>query len=86
MWIGIVIGGLAVYAVYRHYQSASASGANDQLPAQSEMAYYSTPPTNSVQSGIPTTYVHSGNVSQTITNQPGKKILYNGQPQTYPTV
>lgn len=79
------IGALVLYAIYRHYQG-STNGTADQLPAQSNMQYYSLPPTASASDGIGTTYVHPGAVSETITRQNGKQVLYTGQPLTYPTV
>ena len=81
-----VIGSLVLYAGYRYYQSKQASGTADQLPAQSEMQYYSTPPTVSAQGSPGGIYVGNHQVSQTISSQNGKQIYSNGQAQTYPMV
>lgn len=84
--IALVLGALALYAGYRYYQSKTATNGNDQLPAQSEMAYYSTPPTVSASGSPGQVYVHGGTVSQTITQQQGKPVYNSGQSINYPMV
>ena len=84
--IGIVVGGLVVYALYRNYQAGKESGASDQLPVQSSIEYFHSPEVNSVSDGITDSITQDNRVSETITNQSGRQILYNGQPMTYPMV
>lgn len=84
--IGVVIGALVVYAMYRNFQAGKQSGNSDQLPVQSEIQYYHSPEVNSVADGITDSITQDNRVSETITNQNGRPILYQGQPLTYPMV
>lgn len=81
-----VIGALVVYGFWRNWENAKLSGKNDQLPAQSEMEYFQSPPAYSAMDGIGDTPVVHESISQTIRNQSGRPILYNGQPMTYPMI
>lgn len=84
--IGVVVGALVVYALYRNYQSGRQSGASDQLPVQSEIQYYHSPEVNSVSDGITDSITQTGRVSETILNQEGRPLYFQGMPQTYPMV
>lgn len=84
--IGVVVGALVVYALYRNFQAGKQSGASDQLPAQSEIQYFHTPEVNSVSDGITDSITQTGRVSEHILNQEGRPIYYQGMPQTYPMV